>query len=570
MKSNLFLKLGVLLLLLPLYAKIQARGGKANSLNKTLGTPSITRFNINRIGTYIYGNGRADFFGSNPGYFYPILSGKTANFQSGFLWGGYVGNQLRVGGSVYRTSLTPGRIMPDGSPENPSANNVRIYRVRSDYKTGSFLQEEQDEGRSATDIYNQYEKDWYEWPADEGAPYLDVNGDGKYDPSVDIPGVPGADQTIWYVANDLNTNAATAFYGTVPMGIELQCTVWGYAHAGILGQMLFKSYIMINKSPVKINFNQFYVSYWSDTDIGDGAHDFSGCDTTLSLFYTFSGIANNVQYGTNPPATGFDFMQGPRIRSGDPKDTAIFKGKYWSGYKNLPMTSDYFFINSDATYGDPDQNSSVGTTQWYNLFQAKVASTGQPFTDPTTGKPSRYPLYGDPITKTGGIDGILRPPGDRRNGGVSGPFTLAYGDTQEVVIAQMSAGVQPGFDNLGAVRELKKIDNIAQMAYNRLFQIPSDVSETKSKLPAQFSLSQNYPNPFNPVTIIKYAVPKTSFVNITVYDLLGREIVKLINEEKPPGNYDVKFDGSNLASGIYFYRLNAGDFTQTKKLILLK
>ncbi len=89
-------------------------------------------------------------------------------------------------------------------------------------------------------------------------------------------------------------------------------------------------------------------------------------------------------------------------------------------------------------------------------------------------------------------------------------------------------------------------------------------------IPTEFSLKQNYPNPFNPTTIISYQLPISSHVTLKVFDLLGREVAVLVNEEKSPGNYEVKFNGSNLASGIYFYRLNAGQYSQMKKMILLK
>ncbi len=85
-----------------------------------------------------------------------------------------------------------------------------------------------------------------------------------------------------------------------------------------------------------------------------------------------------------------------------------------------------------------------------------------------------------------------------------------------------------------------------------------------------FSLSQNYPNPFNPVTKIGYSLGKYGPVTIKVYDVLGKEIITLLNSEKPAGIYSVKFDGSNLASGIYYYQMRSGDFIQTKKLLLLK
>ena len=90
------------------------------------------------------------------------------------------------------------------------------------------------------------------------------------------------------------------------------------------------------------------------------------------------------------------------------------------------------------------------------------------------------------------------------------------------------------------------------------------------ELIADFSLSQNYPNPFNPSTVIRYQIPELSNVSLKVYDILGREVVTLVNEQKATGNYEVKFDGSKLASGVYIYQLNAGNFTQTKKLSLMK
>jgi hypothetical protein len=91
-----------------------------------------------------------------------------------------------------------------------------------------------------------------------------------------------------------------------------------------------------------------------------------------------------------------------------------------------------------------------------------------------------------------------------------------------------------------------------------------------SDIPKVYSLSQNYPNPFNPTTVINYSIPKTSMVKISVFDILGREVMTLVNDTKQPGNYNVEFDASNLASGVYIYKLQSGDFTDTKKMLLIK
>jgi photosystem II stability/assembly factor-like uncharacterized protein len=85
-----------------------------------------------------------------------------------------------------------------------------------------------------------------------------------------------------------------------------------------------------------------------------------------------------------------------------------------------------------------------------------------------------------------------------------------------------------------------------------------------------YLLTQNYPNPFNPTTTIQYQIPKAGFVSLKIYDLLGREITTLVNEEKPAGTYEVEFNGSNLPSGVYFYKLESGGKLFTKKLMLLK
>lgn len=105
--------------------------------------------------------------------------------------------------------------------------------------------------------------------------------------------------------------------------------------------------------------------------------------------------------------------------------------------------------------------------------------------------------------------------------------------------------------------------------------IATDVGEDKNMNPGFFKLSQNYPNPFNPITKIRYQVPfaKSGYiplVQLKVYDILGREVSTLVNEEKPAGTYIVNFDASNLSSGIYFYSILADSYHQTKKMILAK
>lgn len=85
-----------------------------------------------------------------------------------------------------------------------------------------------------------------------------------------------------------------------------------------------------------------------------------------------------------------------------------------------------------------------------------------------------------------------------------------------------------------------------------------------------FRLEQNYPNPFNPTTTISFSIPERHFVSLKIYDLLGREVATLINEEKDQGYHKIIFDGFHLKSGIYFYKIQTGDYIETKKALLLK
>jgi len=141
-------------------------------------------------------------------------------------------------------------------------------------------------------------------------------------------------------------------------------------------------------------------------------------------------------------------------------------------------------------------------------------------------------------------------------------------------------GFVEGHGNSNSPKEYEFIDlniGLSDRYYYRLKQIDNDgtfeysnVVAVNVGIPNQFNLSQNYPNPFNPTTTIKYQIPELSFVTLKIYDVLGNEITNLVNEEKSAGSYEVDFNATTLPSGIYFYKLQAGNFVETKKMVLLK
>ncbi len=127
--------------------------------------------------------------------------------------------------------------------------------------------------------------------------------------------------------------------------------------------------------------------------------------------------------------------------------------------------------------------------------------------------------------------------------------------------------------NLGITDTNQVIAYYTTRPFSTNFPFGSVTGVTNPEQTLTYSLSQNYPNPFNPSTVISYSIAKESFVSIKVYDLLGREVATLINSKKQPGNYQVEFDSrdyKNLSSSMYFYRIQAGDFTDVKRMMLIK
>ena len=110
---------------------------------------------------------------------------------------------------------------------------------------------------------------------------------------------------------------------------------------------------------------------------------------------------------------------------------------------------------------------------------------------------------------------------------------------------------------------LKMIDNDGSFAYSKVIEV--DIAA-----PKEFKLSQNYPNPFNPSTKITYNIPMDVVVKLIVYDIMGREVVSLVNENKKAGSYDVTFDGNRFASGVYFCKMTAKNFTNSIKMLMIK
>ncbi|MCP5064344.1 MAG: hypothetical protein GY936_18035, partial [Ignavibacteriae bacterium] len=427
--------------------------GEKKKLQKTNTEVHHTFFNINNISTYIWNNGDADHSPTgNSGFIYPKGSDKSVVYESGFVWGAKVNREIRVGGSTFNSGLRPGKILADGKAENPQDPSVRVYRVRPEYNTADLSSEINDGEGTEEEIRTQYNLDWNEWPANDGAPFNDLDNDGIYNPQKDIPGIVGADQTLWFVANDLDSNATKELYGSLPLGIEMQVTIWGYADRDLYSNMIFKKYKLINKSNTV--FDSMYISIWSDPDLGSASDDFVGCDTSLNMVYVFNGDPIDNSYGDTPPSLGFVLLDGP-VNKTDQK---------------LEMTS-FHYIQKNAfwTFRAPYQGEyESGSLVYYNFMQGK-GTYGSFFPIPAEvgGGTTKFPYSGDPMNETGFLDGVYSPPGDRRMAIGSGPFTMEMGTQQEITFAEVIAR---GKDNLNSIQLLK----------HYVKQIPTDINEISS------------------------------------------------------------------------------------------
>jgi len=375
-------------------------------------TTHIDANNIDMIVTN-HGSFAEELTSQSAGFFYPKGSTKTAVFAAGPWIGAKVNGQVRVAVGEYSQEYVPGPML-NGTfqTDNPRFKNYKI--VRGDKTSADYLN----------------------WPVDQGAP-------------VDSTGAPAllGDMMLWSVYNDADPEVHSNLAGsTEPLGVEIQQTTFAFNRSGALGNIIFVRYKLINKGGNTLD--SMYVSAWSDPDLGGFTDDLVGCDTTRSLGFCYNATNADQQYGSTPPAVGYDFFRGPIVPSGTP-----------GVFDTLGMTSFNKYINGT----DPR-----GADQTYNYMQGLNAN-GTPvhlFND-TTQAITRFQVSGDPVAGTGWLDSS---PADRRLELSTGPFTMAPGDSQEVTIAII---VGQGIDRLSSVSDLKNKDNQAQIVFDLNFDIPA-------------------------------------------------------------------------------------------------
>jgi hypothetical protein len=505
--------------------------------------------------------------------------------------------ELRTGGGIWEGGVRPGSIISKGVAEDTNSNAVRVFRYRPDFLTADLRSDVAastgtDPAAATPEMVTaaraDYAKDLAEWPWQKGAPFVDKNQNGIMDGG-EVPGIQSAGQIAWFSYNDLDEAKCKSFAGDPSIGLEVQVTLWGYQGIPNLDDVIFKRYRVIYKgtsfaSPTS-QIDSMYFSQWCDLIIGDYFNDLGGCDSALSLAYQFNGDIPDPIYrnlGGANPAVGYALLQGPLV-PGSANESGISDFTSHTGVKNLQMTS--YMLNPT---GDPINEPTNGSrTFWYwNLARGFAAWTKDltyhPYVLPN-GQTTKFMYSGDPVSKVGWIDGLGRmqantlsaAPGYRRFTLSTGPFTMALGDTQEVVLALIGSHATEGVENVTWLRNRTR--HLHEIYPNLGDYVAGFVTDVASSgiIPSEFALDQNFPNPFNPSTQIRFRTPQSGQVKLSIFDLLGQETRELCSGVLSAGEHTIRWDGRDskgeiAPSGVYFYRLTQGERHATRKLLLLR
>jgi hypothetical protein len=430
---------------------------------------SYNYISINQFKVWLSNNGKiASTPNRGGGGLWPGGGNAYKNFfgWNSIFWGGKVNDSVVIYQYGTNTTFAPGKIFDNGEPDNPNQEKYRVYKIRKNWETIPFGNER-----------DQFEKDYNEWPVDDGAPWIDIDGDGIYTRGVDQPDYVG-DEVLWYVANDTENqrraeNGFPPSFTNPPLKIEIQTTLWGYNRSGTLGDVIFIKYKYINKNSITID--SMFLSFDHAFYIGGPYLRMRGIDTTINLIYTYRNDNQSLQYDI-PPAGGDLLLQGPIVPS-DLNDSAKFNGEWKTGYKNLNFYAHFPDIKYDSTTWN---FSGISTKDMFWNRMKGLHLNGQPIIDLISEDTTRYMFSGNPIENSGWIEPNGYSPGINISGGFPfaanslnhytsiGPFTLAPFDTQEVVIATIAA---QGTDHLNSLEELFKRAKIIKRAYELNFQL---------------------------------------------------------------------------------------------------
>ncbi len=501
------------------------------------------RMDANSIGTWFGNDGG---FNRNSdsvvaGFEFPRGSGKISRYTSGLVIGAIVGYDTLLTVSHYTPNENyPGYTDNYGIPHGRNDSNYRIYKLISGVNNPDRLA----------------------WPnvllgnSNQGAPVYFDNLSNTWKP------LDFGSQTLFSVFTDSYPESHNNGYcgTTAPLQADIKLLSFALDTTGVLGNVIFSQYTIINRSAYA--WNDAYITLWTDDDIGDGWNDKLGCDSLLKLGYTYNGTGNDTSYANTSPAVGFLLLKGAIVPTGNNYDTVwVCNNKtksFLTGVRDRGMKVFNYSINADMY--DPDPSSYY---QCYRLMKGLNIEGGNRY-HPQGGYVTTLAFSGDPVLGTGWNQGVYN---DMRSFLSTGPVNMNPGDTQIIVAAQVIAR---GTSSLNSVTLLKQYTSIVKQYYDSCYSFIPIGIKNQNEIVYNYALYQNYPNPFNPKTRIVFTIPKQENVRIEIYDITGKLIEVLADKNYKQGKHYIEWDGSNFSSGVYFYRLTTQDYSETRKMVLIK
>jgi hypothetical protein len=485
---------------------------------------------VNGVHAGLYNAGNLFFAGGDPQYEVPQGSGIHSMFAAALWVGGTVNGEIRTAAATYAQGsedyeFFPGPLDDAGNPPADCAPYDRIWVVSlEDIET-------YDQTGVAT-------PDLEQWPGDLGAPFTDANGDGAYNlADGDRPDITG-EEMAWWVMNDAAGPHLTTL--SVPIGLEVRASAFATSSTEpALQYATFYRYEIEYRGTAP--FENAYVTFWADPDLGDFGDDYIGSDPDRDLGFVYNADNDDgpFGYGPNPPAQGARLLETP---------------------ENLGMTRfGYYNNNSDPRTGNPD------TDQDYYNYMRGLWRDGTPWTEggdgtSVTGNPVQfmYPNSGSASDPVPGYWSEVCPtpdcaqpivPFDRRFTMSTGPLTMEPGDTAVVAFGLVWARAGSNFESLQA---MKAASDIAAAAYANGLVV---ASEPDAPPPNAYALAA-YPSPFADAATIRLTVPeRPQPVRVAVYDALGREVAVLAKGPLPAGAHALRLDGGALPAGVYVVRV---------------
>lgn len=464
-----------------------------------------------------------------------ITGDRAITFGHGLWLSGNQSDSLVGTGGYWAPYYTPGPIINGQAAVIEAPQDTALYR-------SYYIDSQSGVG----------DTDYDEWPCGWGAP-CDEGGN---------PLLVG-DQMLWTVYND----AHPSLHGWLEQNgeylsntdIEVRETYWSFEEGDLLSNTLFIKYQLYNRGPETLD--SLMMTHWNDMDLQDASFNIPNYSLDHKAAYLY---APNESIGHNDLArvVSYFLIQGPVVE--ELGSNGFSFGEEVMDHRNLEETG-FWGIRDDCCHGT--LGGYAETIQDVFNYSTGRRHDGSTIIDPITNLPSNFTFTGDPITGSGWQ---MESPGGGMAGYMvaTGPITLLPGDSTELVF-----GLVPvGGDSIDVVipNLLDRIDQVRSYYW-------ADVADVEDHpiIPESVKLMHPYPNPFNPSTAIEYELPERSDISIVIYDVSGREVQTLVSAQQIPGNYQVSWNGLDdkgvlVAGGMYFARLQAGDYSSVVKMVYLK